>query len=137
MISDLEGTDNIRDAFVSIPNARFSPSGAYIGCVITSHITGVPSRVRIWDVTPGGAVNQRDIEGEFRTIAFTADSKTIVAGRKDGAACLYATNTGALLATLHGHVSAPNVEADPNNLLLATYSGEDNFVHVWQIDGPA
>ncbi len=129
MISDLEGAGSIHDA-------RFSPSGAYIGCVSISHTTGVPSRVRIWDVTPGGAVNQRDIEGEFRTIAFTADSKTIVAGREDGAACLYAADTGALLATLHGHVAAPHVEAAPGNLLLATYSSEDNFAHVWQIDGP-
>jgi WD40 repeat protein len=129
LLADLEGGGSIHDG-------GFSPNGEHIACVSVSHTTGIPSRIRIWDVTPLGAVNRRDIEGDYRTIAFTADSKAIVAGREDGAICLHAANTGALLATLRGHSGIASVAVDPHNLLLASYSEHDAVAHVWKMEGP-
>lgn len=98
-------------------------------------IAAAGAGVCLWEVETGRL--KRWLEGGqqmMRSIAFSADSKTLAAGFGDGRILVYEAATGKLLHTLKGHRDSPNGLAFlPDNKTLAS-TGHDGSTRIWDIE---
>jgi WD40 repeat protein len=90
--------------------------------------------VRLWDVTNGTQL--RALEGHtgwIRSLAFTADGKTLASGSTDNTIKLWDVASGTLLRTLTGHTDfLGGIGFSPDGTRLASAS-RDGSVRMWDV----
>jgi len=118
-ISDAEAT-----------SIAFSPDGQTIAA---SGSEGI----RIWKVSTGNAIKLLKEHSELadlvRTIAFTADGRTLASGSLDDTIKLWDVETGKELRTLTGHSSAVSSIAFSADGTLMISGSEDKTVRLWDV----
>jgi WD40 repeat protein/tetratricopeptide (TPR) repeat protein len=117
--------------------AVLSPDGRWLATVDEAALDGSGRAVRLWDFATGAEAARLENMYNYRSLAFSPDSRTLAGASSHGFVSLWNPADGRLKSVLSGHQGiVSDVAFSPDGLFLAS-AGHDRTIRLWEVHSGA